>query len=377
MTPKFMNETSPKFKLPKINFRGPVTLVVEGLLALFLVWGIIQGVGIYRMVTTPKALPVVATDLVKMERWPLSVTAVTQLKSLYGTVIKAEASGAVKEISAAPGAFVKKGDLLMVIDADAERATAKLAKLTYDRAVALREQGVNSQSDLDTAEANYNAAQAALDKKEIRAPFDGKVGLNNVFVGQYVTPGTALISVESLNTIVADFALPQKDAGMAAQAVKVALVVDAYPDQTFEGKVDGVDPRVDEDTLTITVRGIFDNPDEKLLNGMNGVATMYLKDDRNVMVLPASAIVYSAYGDYVYVVENARDAKTKKVNQVVGQKFVKTGETHGDFIAILSGVEVGQEVVTAGQIKLRNGLSVKVDNSQKPAASENPTPSES
>ncbi len=365
------------FHFPKPNFKGPIFLSATILVLIFVVWGIVKGISIYQLVTAPREAPVVCTDAARAAKWPVTTTAVTQLKSEYGTLIKAQVSGEVTEICIKPGSYVKKDDLLLVIDSEAERAAAKLAKLTYERAKTLREQGVNSQSDLDSAEASFDSAQAALDKKEIRAPFDGKVGLNQVFVGQYVTPGTALISVESLKSLLADFALPQKDAAILNSAKSLSLTVDAYPDRVFDGKVSSVDPRVDEDTLTISGRGVFDNPNEELLNGMNGVVTINLGADKPVVVVPSIAIVYNAYGTFVYVVDDQKDAKTGKISHVVKQQFVKVGQTKGDYSAISEGLKAGDVVVSVGQMKLRNGIAVEIDNTQKPQMSENPTPEES
>jgi membrane fusion protein (multidrug efflux system) len=183
--------------------------------------------------------------------------------------------------------------------------------------------------------------------------------------------------VESLKSLLADFALPQKDAAILNSAKSLSLTVDAYPDRVFDGKVSSVDPRVDEDTLTISGRGVFDNPNEELLNGMNGVVTINLGADKPVVVVPSIAIVYNAYGTFVYVVDDQKDAKTGKISHVVKQQFVKVGQTKGDYSAISEGLKAGDVVVSVGQMKLRNGIAVEIDNTQKPQMSENPTPEES
>jgi len=358
-------------------FKKPVVITLSILLLIVLVYLGQMAFGIYMMMSHPRPDPTVSTAIAKPESWNKTLTAVGTLRSPSGAVIRAEAPGMLKEINFEAGAKVKKGDLLLVVDADAEKAAAKLAEVTYLRAKELRAGGVNSQADLDQAEAAYYQAKAALDKKEIRAPFDGVVGISQAYLGQYVNVGTSLIAVEDLSSMNLDFAVSQREAGLVKVGSAVRLTVDAYPGEIFEGVIKGVDPRVDDQTRTLAVRAEFSNADGRLLSGMFGTVEVVLDEKIEAMVLPSTAIVYSAYGSFVYKVEQGEHPKTKKPATIVKQIFVKTGSKVGDFVAVLEGLKDGDEVVSVGQMKLRNGSAIQIDNTQVPAASLVPTPSES
>ena len=365
-----------KFSWPKINWKNPVVITVSVLLAIFAIKVVSIVLFVANMMAHPRPPAMVTSAVAKTEKWPTYWAAVAQLRSSNGALLKAEMPGTLKEINVTAGQQVKKGDLLLVIDADGERAAAKWAQLGWERAKQLRERSVNTQSDLDLAEANYNQAKALLDKKEIRAPFDGVVGIPQVLLGQYVTVGMPLIAVESREVMYADFAVPQGRVAQVEKGAPAELTVDAYAGEIFNGTIEGVDPRVDDATLTVNVRASFENKEGKLLSGMYGSVQVRLKETVEGVAIPASAIVYSTYGNGVYKVGAGENPQTKAPEKQAQQAFVKILATQGDW-ALVSGLADGDEVVTSGHMKLRNGAGVRVDNSQSLPADKKPKVQES
>ena len=367
--------TKPPFKFPSIPWKNPIVITVLVVLGLFAIKGLQVVIMILGMKPPPPA--VVSTMVVHQESWPKSLTAVARLASPQGAMLKAELAGILKEIHFVSGQQVKKGDLLLAVDSDAERAAAKLAKLNYERAKDLRAQNVNTQNDLDTAEANYNEAQAVLDKKDIRAPFDGKVGVTQVYLGQYINVGDPLVAIESLKEINADFGVPQVSLPLLKVGADVELTVDAYPDTVFKGLIEGVSPRLDDGTLNAAARASFQNKDAKLLSGMYGKLKVRLSQTDTGVSIPGIAVSYSAYGNFVYVLKDEKDKKIGKMAKIARQAFVTLGDTQGDFVLAVKGLKDGDEIVTAGQLKLKNGSPVSVDNSDNLPVSKNPNPPES
>ena len=367
--------TKPPFKFPSIPWKNPIVITVLVVLGLFAIKGLQVVIMILGMKPPPPA--VVSTMVVHQESWPKSLTAVARLASPQGAMLKAELAGILKEIHFVSGQQVKKGDLLLAVDSDAERAAAKLAKLNYERAKDLRAQNVNTQNDLDTAEANYNEAQAVLDKKDIRAPFDGKVGVTQVYLGQYINVGDPLVAIESLKEINADFGVPQVSLPLLKVGADVELTVDAYPDTVFKGLIEGVSPRLDDGTLNAAARASFQNKDAKLLSGMYGKLKVRLSQTDTGVSIPGIAVSYSAYGNFVYVLKDEKDKKIGKLAKIARQAFVTLGDTQGDFVLAVKGLKDGDEIVTAGQLKLKNGSPVSVDNSDNLPVSKNPNPPES
>jgi membrane fusion protein (multidrug efflux system) len=369
------NSQSPKpFKVPAF-IKNPVVITLLVVLGIFVIYGLqILVAQLTRRMPPPAS---VSTTVVHQESWPKTLTLVTRLYSPEGALLKAQMAGVLKEIHFTPGQMVKKGDLLLAVDSDYERAAAKLAKLDYERARQLRDQNVNTQNDLDNAEAAYAEAQATLDKKDIRAPFDGKVGITQVYLGQYINVGDPLVAIESLKQINADFGVPQVSLPLVKAGSPVELTVDAYPDAIFKGRVEGISPRLDDATLNAAARAVFENGDGRLLSGMYGSLKVSLSENQTGCPIPEVAVSYSVYGDYVYVLSSNKDPKTGKVNKVVTQTFVTLGDTQGDFVLVTKGLKAGDEIVTAGALKLHNGSAVSIDNSNTVPLSRNPHPQES
>ncbi|PTY05248.1 efflux transporter periplasmic adaptor subunit [Opitutaceae bacterium EW11] len=329
--------------------------------------------------------PAVSTTKAKRETWNESLQSVATLRSFQGITVSTEVTGTVSQVAFASGAEVKAGDLLVELDASTEQAqlesleaAAALADINLGRARELREKSTNTQADLDQAIAvqKQNGAavkqiRAVIAKKRITAPFSGRLGIKQVDVGQYVSPGTAIVMLEAVDPIYADFGVPQQELGSIAPGMKATLRVDAFRERDFNGEVEAINPRVSDQTRNVRLRAQFGNSDAALRPGMFGTVVLNLATKSEALVLPLTAVVYSTYGDFVYVVSKGEGGEP-----MVHQQFVTLGTKRGDFIQILKGLNDGDEVVTSGQIKLRNNIPIRVNNSVQPAASESPKPVE-
>jgi membrane fusion protein (multidrug efflux system) len=313
--------------------------------------------------------------------WSNALVAVGSLESFRGITVKSELAGTVREVLATSGAVVEQGAPLVRIDTSTEEAQlsgleaqARLAEINLARARDLRTSGSNTRGELDTAEATFASAQAAvaqlrtlISKKNISAPFAGRLGIVKVYPGQYLAVGDALFVLESIDPIHVDFSLPQQDLSRLSVGQAVRLAVDAYPGEGFEGKITAISPRVSDATRSVDLRATLPNAKGSLRPGMYARVEVLLAPTEHALVLPSSAIVHNPYGETVYVVEKG----------VASQRFIKTGPQQGDLVLVLSGLREGEQVVTSGQIKLRNGSEVRIDNSAAPLANPAPKPSES
>lgn len=327
----------------------------------------------------PPATVSVATA--REESWPNSLNAVGTLASFRGITVKTEIEGTVRQVAFESGATVEAGTLLVEIDAAFEtaqltglEAQTRLAELTLTRARDLRTNNTNTQSDLDTAEATLDQTRSAvaqlratLAKKHVVAPFAGRLGIAQVYTGQFLNKADAIVQLETLDPIHVDFSLPQQDLARVSVGQPVRLTVDALPGQILAGTVTAINPRVSDATRSLSLRATLANKGELLRPGMFARVEVVLPAAEHYLVLPATAIVYNPYGNTVYVVEKG----------VAQQRFVQTGPQRGDLIAILSGLKPGDQIVTSGQIKIRNGSPVKVDNAAAPDANPAPKPQES
>ncbi|WP_069961010.1 efflux RND transporter periplasmic adaptor subunit [Lacunisphaera limnophila] len=328
----------------------------------------------------------VTTTPAVQETWRSTLHAVGSLESFRGVTLRAEIEGRIVHVGFESGARVQAGDVLVELDSQAEtaqlrsnEATARLAALNLVRARDLRENSTNTQADLDTAEATAaqtaaatEATKATLAKKRIVAPFAGRLGLRQVNPGQFLNKADLIVTLEASDPIYADFSLPQQDVTQLRPGLPVKVSIDAFADREFDGVVEAIDPRINETTRNLRVRARLPNPDEALRPGMFVRVDVVLPDERPVVVLPATAIVYSPYGDSVYVV-----AKNEQGVLAAQQRFVQVGPKRGDQISLLGGVKPGEEIVTAGQGKLRPGTPVTVNNSVVPTNNPAPKPAES
>ena len=285
-------------------------------------------------------------------------------------------------LSIAAGDVEKDAVLLQLRDDDevaqlhALQATAKLAQISLDRdmkqiqAQAVSQATVdNDTATLNNAKAQVDAQQAIIDKKTIRAPFAGHLGIRQVDIGQFLNAGAPIVTLQQLDPIYVDFNLPEQGLTKVGVGQKVTTRADALPGLSFEGEIAAINAKIDEATRNVQVRALFKNPDHKLLPGMFAHAVVTVGDSQKKITLPQTAITYNPYGNTVFLVE--KDANGKPVAQ---QSFVTTGEVRGDQVAILKGVSEGDEVVTSGQLKLRNGSPLIINNEIQPTNDANPKP---
>jgi membrane fusion protein (multidrug efflux system) len=330
----------------------------------------------------------VSSAKVDQMEWTGALEAIGTLVAVRGVTLSAEVPGTVREISFDSGTSVKKGAVLVRLDTSTEqaqlesaRADTTLAQLALKRAHALREGGANTQADLEAAEARSKQTQAAVDtllaniaKKTIRAPFDGRIAIRQVELGQVLSPGSPIASLQSVTPIYAEFSLPQQALAAVKVSQKVRMRTDIFPGRSWEGEVAIINPEVDVNTRNVRMRALFNNPDGRLAPGMFANVEVISGEPRPVTVVPVTSVLYAPYGDSVYVIEEKQDGG--KPHATVRQKFIRVGERRGDFIAVLSGLSPGEAVVSGGGFKLRNGMSVVVNNSLAPAANVAPQPAE-
>ena len=332
----------------------------------------------------------VATGKVEWQDWQTRLQAVGSLRAAKGADLALEVGGLVDAIAFNSGDEVAAGTVLLRLRADddiahlrALEATAELANVTLQRDQRQLLAQAVSQATIDTDAANLKNVraqvaqqQATIDKKTLRAPFAGRLGLRAVDVGQYLTAGTAVVTLQSLDPIYADFHLPQQALAQVKIGQLVSVRVDTWPDQSFQGFIEAIDPKVDTTTRNVMVRAKLANPDHTLLPGMFARVEIDTSAPVRQLTLPQTAIAHSPYGDTIYVVDQKGVDAKGQPQLVARQTFVTTGPTRGDQIAVLKGLKEGDTVVIAGQNKLRNGTVVLVDNTVKPSDDAHPTPAD-
>lgn len=330
----------------------------------------------------------VATVSVESTQWQGSRAAIGSLVALRGVTLSAEITGRVREILFESGSAVKKGAVLVRLDVSTEqaqlesaKADASLSKLTLSRARHLRQGNVNTQADLENAEAHATqgeaavaALQATLAKKTIVAPFDGRIGIRQIELGQIVSSGNPIASLQTVTPIYAEFSLPQQAVAELKLGQKVDVLTDTYPGSKWQGAVTIINPEVDIATRNVRVRATLENPDGRLTPGMYVAVDVLSDEQRPVTSIPATSVIFAPYGDSVYVVEANKEAG--KSGLLAKQRFVRLGERRGDFVAVVSGLSAGEQVVSGGAFKLRNGVSVVVNNALATPAELSPKPSD-
>jgi membrane fusion protein (multidrug efflux system) len=336
--------------------------------------------------SAPKPGPqTVSSTVVKSAEWQPQLTSVGSLVSIRGVDISSEVAGQVRTVSYKSGHEVAQGQVLVQLNADADIAqlhalesSADLAAVTLKRDQAqLAAQGVSqAQVDNDAADLKNKTALAAqqaalVDKKTIRAPFAGRLGISTVQPGLYLNPGDKIVTLQTIDPIYVDFYLPQDRVGAIAIGQPVTGVSDAFPGVTFAGRITSISPKIDTTTRNVQVEALLRNPKRQLLPGMYVKTAVDVGVKQRRLTLPQTAITYNPYGSTVFVVKPGKDGGLE-----AQQAFVTTGETRGDQVAITKGLEEGQQVVTSGQIKLKNGTPVVVDNSVQPEDNPSPTPQE-
>ena len=319
-------------------------------------------------------------------QWQPNLEAVGSLRAVKGADLSLEVSGVVDTISFNSGDDVNEGTVLLKLrsgDDEAKleslQATADLNQITYDRDQKQFKLQAVSQATIDTDAANLKNAQAQaaqqqaiLDKKTLKAPFTGHLGIRAVDLGQYLGAGTVIVTLQALDPIFVDFFVPQQSIDQLKLGQSVSVKIDAFKDQTFPGEISAINPKVDAATRNVQVRATLKNPDHKLIPGMYATIDISTSAPQNYVTLPQTAITYNPYGDTVYIVDEKDKDASGKPQLVARQNFVTMGATRGDQVAILKGVNEGEMVVTSGQIKLHNGTTVLIDNSIQPTADASP-----
>lgn len=330
------------------------------------------------------ALPpvTVATERAQLSQWVPTISAVGTLRAVQGVSVTAQIAGQINELHFESGGSVAAGELLLrqyIADDQARLvglvADRELAESNFKRAEELIGKDLISDTDYDSARTELQRARAEeqnlrliIEQKSIRAPFAGRLGIRQVDLGQYVEPGDPIVRLESLDQILVEFPVAQQQLAQLSVGQSLAIRADAWPGKTFSGSVRAIEPQVARDTRTVRVQGVMENPDEKLVPGMFVEVSVELPLGEQMVTVPQSAVTYSPYGDFVYVVEDAGTGKT------VSSNFVVTGETRGDQVVIINGLDEGATIVTAGQQKLRNGSVIVIDNSVRVSNKSDPEP---
>jgi membrane fusion protein (multidrug efflux system) len=328
----------------------------------------------------------VSTTIAEYSDWQPEVTAIGSMRAYRGVDVTTEVAGLVRTINFKSGDDAKSGVVLVELNADSDiaqlralQAAADLSLTTYNRDKMQFEAEAISQATLDTDAADLKnrraqaQAQAALvAKKTLRAPFAGRLGITTLNPGQYLNPGDKVVTLQAIDPILVDFRVPQRELGRIATGQTVHVTADAFPGETFEGKVTAIDPRVDTASRNFQVEASITNSSQRLLPGMFGRVAVQSGSMQHLLTLPQAAITYNPYGATVFLARKSPDGQSLIAEQV----FVNVGATRGDQVAVLSGIKQGDQVVTSGQLKLKNGTPLAVDNSVVPKDDPHPTPQE-
>jgi membrane fusion protein (multidrug efflux system) len=332
----------------------------------------------------------VTTIVAAWEEWPATLNAIGTLAAVQGVTVSTDLPGTIDRILFESGQFVRQGEILAQLDTRQERAQLaaietqrELASLNYGRMKDLLDQQVISRAEFDRAvtDQKHSVAQVAeiqtiIERKTIRAPFSGVLGIRQANRGQYLGAGDPIVLLQSLNPIYVNFGVPQQEAAHLRVGRTVRLTVNDLAGQGAAGRITAIDAIVDQSTRNVQVQATIPNPDGRLRPGMFVQTEIALGEGRRVIALPAPAVSYAPYGDSVFVVTDLKNPNGQTYRGV-RQQFVKLGGSRGDQVAILEGIQPGEEVVTSGVFKLRNGAAVQINNSVRPANSRAPKPEDS
>ena len=332
----------------------------------------------------------VTTIVASQEKWPSTLTAIGTVAAVRGVTVSADLPGVVDRISFESGQSIREGEVLAVLDMKQEHAQLaaaeaqrELAEINFTRMEGLLNERVVSRAEFDRAQADRRQAdarvgeiRAAIDRKTIKAPFSGVLGIRHVNLGQYLSGGDALVTLQALNPIYVNFGVPQQAIGQVRAGRSVRVSVGDLGGAEFTGQITAIDSVVDEATRNVQAQATFANPGAKLRPGMFVQAAVAVGASDAVISLPASAIQHAPFGDSVFVVGDLKDQKGATYRGV-RQQFVKVGGARGDQISIVTGLKAGDEVVTSGVFKLRNGAAVRVNNTVRPGNNPSPKPENS
>jgi membrane fusion protein (multidrug efflux system) len=372
-----------------------IILTVFGVLLLVGALAGIKSLQIGKMVAAgnqmaPPPTPVTTAEVLK-QTWESLLASVGSLEAVQGVMVTAELPGKVVRITFEPGSMVAAGDILVSQDTTSEAAQLRaaeasltLAKIDRDRKKILLSKNTISQSEYDNADAQYKEAGAQADnirsvirKKNIRAPFSGRLGIRLINLGQNLKEGEAIVSLQTIDPIFVNFSLPQQQLAQIQPGLTVRVTTDAFPGQVIEGHITAINPQVDTATRNVQLQATVANPEERLRPGMFVNVSLVLPVEKNVLAIPATSVLYAPYSDSVFIVDDNKEKENEPPGKIVRQQFVRLGEKRGDYVAVVSGLEEGQTVVSTGVFKLRNGQPVSVDNTLTPEFKINPEPEES
>ena len=372
-----------------------IVFTILGVLVLIGILGGIKGLQSNRMIAigSQSSPPpeTVTTAVVQTESWEALITSVGSLESVQGVILTAELPGKITRIAFEPGTKVKAGDLLLQQDISSEQAQLRaaeaavaLTKLELERSSKLLGKKAVAQAKYDSDDALHKQALAQIEgiratirKKTIRAPFAGSLGIRLVNLGQVINEGEPIVSLQTLDPIFVNFSLPQQQLAQVKPDLKVRVSTDALAGQVIEGEITAISPDVDVATRSIRVQATVANSQERLRPGMFVNVAVVLPAREEVLAIPTTAVLYAPYGDMVFVVHEKQNEKDVQPVNVIRQKIVQLGEKRGDFVAIVSGLDNGETVVSTGVFKLRNEQAVVVDNTLAPAFKLTPKPEDS
>jgi membrane fusion protein (multidrug efflux system) len=372
--------------------RHPILSGVLGLILALVLLAAIKAMQIRKMMAMPMVMPptTVSSVQVKQEDWPPIFSSIGTISAVQGATVSAELAGTVAEVKFENGGVAKKGDVLVRLDASSEEAQMKsaeadleLARSDLSRARDLATRNVVSKAELDAAESKFkqkegvvNNMRSMISKKQVLAPFDGQLGIRQVNVGQTITAGQQVVSLQALDPLYVDFALPQQDLPKLSPGLEVRVHTDVVAGREFPGKLTALNSSVDPVTRNVTLQATIENKDHALRPGMFAKIDVLLPDKQQTLIVPGTAVSYAPYGDSVFVIEKKKDEKTGKESQVLRQQFVRVGEARGDFVSITKGLEGGEQIVGTGVFKLRNGIPVVINNDLAPKPQLNPKPAD-
>ena len=352
-------------------------------------FGVFKGIMIKKFFASMGAPPqTVSTMTAKTEEWQPTISAVGSLRAVKGTDLSLEVSGIVDEVLFESGDEVKAGTVLLRLRVEDEEArlraleaSAQLAESTFARNRKQFEAKAISQAQLDVDAANLKNAQAAVqqqramvNKKVVRAPFSGRLGVRTVDVGQFLNPGTKIVTLQTLDPIYADFYLPAAQVNRVAVGQKATVKIDNEAVAGLEGEISAIDPKVDAASRNVLVRASLKNPTQKLLPGTSVIVEISTGQAQRYITLPQTAITYNPYGDTVFLaVQDGKDDKGQPKLKA-RQSFIVTGPMRGDQIAVFEGIKEGEQVVTAGQLKIQNDTPLIINNTVQPSSDPNPKP---
>ncbi|WP_323847390.1 efflux RND transporter periplasmic adaptor subunit [Microbulbifer magnicolonia] len=337
--------------------------------------------------TMPLPAATVTSATAEMQTWREKLSAVGTLRAVNGVEVTTEAQGVVSAIHFQSGQTVRKGELLVEIAAEPEKAELqvlkaelRLARRNHERVKALHARGVTTEADLDNTRsaldqvlANLEVQRAEVNKRRITAPFSGALGIRRIDLGQNVNPGEAVVSLQQLDPIYVDFSLPERHFASVARELPVTLTTDAFPGKTYSGQITAIDPRIDSASRNFLVQATLANPEKHLRPGMYADVAVQIDAHRRVLVIPRTALIFAPYGNAVFVLQQGAQGD----GTIASKRFVKTGEERGDLVEILQGLRAGEVVASSGLLKLRNEGAVIINNDNPPPAKIDPKPENS